>query len=119
MIIDCHTHIFPPTVRDNRGPLIKADPAFRLLYNSAKAKLVGASELIDQMDRPPHYATRRWRPGELVLDTYTVAFPERPVAGTYQLLTGFYDDTVTRLPVVCDGIEQPNGLLVLSSFEVP
>ena len=51
MIIDCHTHIFPPSIRDNRGPLIKADPAFRLLYNSAKAKLVGASELIDQMDR--------------------------------------------------------------------
>jgi predicted TIM-barrel fold metal-dependent hydrolase len=51
MIIDCHTHIFPPYIRDNRGPLIKADPAFRLLYNSAKAKLAGAAELIEQMDR--------------------------------------------------------------------
>lgn len=51
MIIDCHTHIFPPSFRDNRGPLIKADPAFRLLYNSAKAKLVGAVALIEQMDR--------------------------------------------------------------------
>lgn len=51
MIIDCHAHIFPPSIRDNRGPLIKTDPAFRLLYNSAKAKLVGAAALIEQMDR--------------------------------------------------------------------
>ena len=51
MIIDCHTHIFPPSIRDDRGPLIKKDPAFRLLYDSAKAKLVGAAELIEQMDR--------------------------------------------------------------------
>ena len=51
MIIDCHTHIFPPSIRDDRGPLIKTDPAFRLLYDSAKAKLVGAAELIEQMDR--------------------------------------------------------------------
>ncbi|MFP3870677.1 MAG: amidohydrolase family protein [Syntrophobacteria bacterium] len=51
MIIDCHTHIFPPFIRDDREPLLEVDPAFRLLYNSAKAKLVGARELVDQMDR--------------------------------------------------------------------
>ena len=51
MIIDCHTHIFPPFIRDNREPLIKADSAFRLLYDSSKAKLVGAAELVAQMDR--------------------------------------------------------------------
>ncbi|MEJ2235458.1 MAG: amidohydrolase family protein, partial [Syntrophobacterales bacterium] len=51
MIIDCHTHIFPPFIRDNREPLIKADSAFRLLYDSTKAKLVGAAELVEQMDR--------------------------------------------------------------------
>jgi predicted TIM-barrel fold metal-dependent hydrolase len=51
MIIDCHTHIFPPYIRDNRGPLVNADPAFRLLYDSAKAKLAGAAELIEQMNR--------------------------------------------------------------------
>lgn len=50
MIIDCHTHIFPPFIRDNRGSLTKADPAFRLLYDSPKAKLVGAAALIEQMD---------------------------------------------------------------------
>jgi 4-amino-4-deoxy-L-arabinose transferase-like glycosyltransferase len=82
--------------------------------------LVGPDgNLADQMDRPPHYATGRWRPGEVVLDTYTVRLPERPLSGTYQLLTGFYDDNVTRLPVACDGVDQPSGLVALVSFEMP
>jgi predicted TIM-barrel fold metal-dependent hydrolase len=51
MIIDCHTHIFPPFIRDDREPLLQEDPAFRLLYSSARAKLVGAAALIEQMDR--------------------------------------------------------------------
>lgn len=51
MIIDCHTHIFPPFVRGDREPFLRDEPAFRLLYDSAKAKLVGVTELIDQMDR--------------------------------------------------------------------
>lgn len=51
MIIDCHTHIFPPFIRDNRESLIKAEPVFRLLYESSKAKLVGAAALIEQMGR--------------------------------------------------------------------
>lgn len=51
MIIDCHTHIFPPFIRDDREPLLKADSAFKLLYDSSKAKLVGAAELVEQMDR--------------------------------------------------------------------
>lgn len=38
-------------MRDNREPLIKADSAFRLLYASPKAKLVGAAALVEQMDR--------------------------------------------------------------------
>jgi len=49
MIIDCHTHIYPPFIRDDREPLLEADPAFQLLYGAAKAKLVGAAELIEQM----------------------------------------------------------------------
>ncbi len=51
MIIDCHTHIFPPFIRADREPLLNTDPAFRLLYSSAKARLVGAAALIEQMDR--------------------------------------------------------------------
>jgi predicted TIM-barrel fold metal-dependent hydrolase len=51
MIIDCHTHIFPSLIREDREPFLRDEPAFRLLYDSAKAKLAGAAELIDQMDR--------------------------------------------------------------------
>ena len=50
MIIDCHTHIFPPFVRDDRKSFVEAEPAFQLLYSFPKAKLVGAAALIDQMD---------------------------------------------------------------------
>jgi predicted TIM-barrel fold metal-dependent hydrolase len=69
MIIDCHTHIFPPSIRKNRESLTETEPAFRLLYDSAKAKLVGATELIEQMDRSGVDKTVvfgfPWRDGEL------------------------------------------------------
>jgi len=51
MIIDCHAHIFPPFIRNNREPFIEKEPAFRLLYDSGKAKLAGAAALVEQMDR--------------------------------------------------------------------
>lgn len=51
MIIDSHTHIFPPFVRQDRDPFIEVEPAFRLLYSSPKAKLAGAAALIEAMDR--------------------------------------------------------------------
>ncbi len=50
MIIDCHTHIFPPFVRQDREPFLETEPAFQLLYSTPKAKLVGATALIEQMD---------------------------------------------------------------------
>jgi predicted TIM-barrel fold metal-dependent hydrolase len=50
MIIDCHTHIFPPFIRHDRKPFLEVEPAFQLLYSSPKAKLVGAAALIEQMD---------------------------------------------------------------------
>jgi predicted TIM-barrel fold metal-dependent hydrolase len=51
MIIDCHTHIFPPFIRNDRKPFTEAEPAFQLLYSSPEAKLTGAAALIEQMDR--------------------------------------------------------------------
>ncbi|MEA3442233.1 MAG: amidohydrolase family protein [Chloroflexota bacterium] len=50
MIIDFHTHIFPPWVKENRDEYVKRDPCFALLYSDAKAKLVTAEELIASMD---------------------------------------------------------------------
>ncbi len=50
MIIDFHTHIFPPWVRERRNEYIKRDPCFSLLYSQPKAKLATAEELIASMD---------------------------------------------------------------------
>ena len=51
MIIDFHTHIFPQTIRDNREQLFPTEPSFKLLYQSAKSRLIGAGELIHTMDQ--------------------------------------------------------------------
>ena len=51
MIIDFHTHIFPRDIRENRENFFPSEPAFKLLYQSAKSRLIGAVELMDVMDR--------------------------------------------------------------------
>ena len=50
MIIDFHTHIFPPRLKQNRDRYINIDPTFATLYSSPKAKLATADELIASMD---------------------------------------------------------------------
>lgn len=50
MIIDFHTHIFPADIRDNREKFFHSEPAFKLLYQSAKSRLIGAAELLTAMD---------------------------------------------------------------------
>jgi predicted TIM-barrel fold metal-dependent hydrolase len=50
MVIDFHTHIFPRNIRQNREKFFPAEPAFKLLYQSAKSRLIGAADLIDAMD---------------------------------------------------------------------
>ncbi len=50
MIIDIHTHIFPKNVRQQREAYFDKEPAFKLLYASPKAKLVGADEIVAMMD---------------------------------------------------------------------
>ena len=50
MIIDMHTHIFPDAIKDNREAYFKGEPAFKLLYNSPKSKVVGAEEIVSTMD---------------------------------------------------------------------
>ncbi len=50
MIIDFHTHVFPPFLKEKRQDLFSSEPAFKTLYNSPNAKLVGARELINDMD---------------------------------------------------------------------
>lgn len=50
MIIDVHTHLFAPSVRQDREAFFNAEPAFKSLYQSPKSRLIGAAELIDAMD---------------------------------------------------------------------
>ena len=49
MIIDFHTHIFPKTIRENRGNFLNGEPEFTLLYESEKSRLTGADEIVDVM----------------------------------------------------------------------
>ena len=51
MIIDFHTHVFPPQIKQNRGKYIEADPCFALLYSQKDAKLATADELVASMDK--------------------------------------------------------------------
>ena len=50
MIIDFHTHVFPPDVKKKRSKYIDSDPCFALLYSSKDAKIATADELIASMD---------------------------------------------------------------------
>lgn len=50
MIIDIHTHIFPDDVRADRQAFFASEPAFTLLYDSPKAPMAGADQLIASMD---------------------------------------------------------------------
>lgn len=50
MIIDFHTHIFPKAIRKNREQYYPFEPAFKLLYSSPNAKLVGTKKLIGSMN---------------------------------------------------------------------
>lgn len=50
MIIDFHTHIFSPRVRENRAEYVQRDPCFASLYTNPKAKLASAEDIIASMD---------------------------------------------------------------------
>jgi predicted TIM-barrel fold metal-dependent hydrolase len=49
MIIDFHTHIFPPCFMQ-RDRFFEAEPGFRLLYDSPRSRLIGVEELLREMD---------------------------------------------------------------------
>ncbi|MFC1981543.1 amidohydrolase family protein [Chloroflexota bacterium] len=51
MIIDFHTHVFPPRIKNNRSRYIDSDPCFAILCSDKKSEIATAEELIDSMDR--------------------------------------------------------------------
>ncbi len=50
MIIDIHTHIFPPDVRERRDDFGRRDPTFAEMYGNPKAKIATAEDLLASMD---------------------------------------------------------------------
>lgn len=50
MIIDFHTHVFPFFLREERKYFFRDEPAFASLYNFSKAKMIGVSDLLKNMD---------------------------------------------------------------------
>ena len=51
MVIDFHTHIFPPRVIERRTDLLGKDPCFKTLYSNPKAKMATAEDLLSSMER--------------------------------------------------------------------
>ncbi|MBN1289422.1 MAG: amidohydrolase family protein, partial [Actinobacteria bacterium] len=50
MIIDVHTHIFPPDVIGRREMYLKRDISFCSIYENPKARMVTTDQLIEEMD---------------------------------------------------------------------
>lgn len=50
VIVDFHTHIFPPWLRERRDDYVKSDPCFALLYSQQEARIATAEELLATMD---------------------------------------------------------------------
>jgi len=50
MIIDFHTHIFPPNIIKSRENYFSGEPAFEMIYKVPNSRLAGADELIETMD---------------------------------------------------------------------
>ena len=50
MIIDVHTHIFPPDIIRERDTFFGGEPEFQLLYGPADSKMASAEMLIQSMD---------------------------------------------------------------------
>ena len=50
MIIDAHTHIFPPEIIERRDVFAKRDASFASIYENPKARMVTCEELVAEMD---------------------------------------------------------------------
>jgi len=51
VVIDFHTHILPPQIKENRDDFVRRDACFAEFYSSPKAKIATAEELIASMDQ--------------------------------------------------------------------
>ncbi len=51
MVLDAHTHIFPPEVRADRRRFFAGEEEFALLYDDPRSRLAGAEDLVAYLDR--------------------------------------------------------------------
>ena len=51
MIIDFHTHVLSPRIKEDRSRYVDVDPAFAQIYSDPKAKIATAEDIIENMDR--------------------------------------------------------------------
>ena len=51
MIIDAHTHVFPPAVVRDRERFLADEPVFAAIYADPQARMVTAEQLVAEMDR--------------------------------------------------------------------
>ena len=51
MIIDAHTHVFPPELIARRAELLRSEPAFREVYPDPDAKLATADDVLAVVER--------------------------------------------------------------------
>ncbi len=90
MVIDIHTHIFPPEVIAQRERFFENEPEFRLLYGPQKSKMASAESLLDSMDAngvdrsvtfgfPWHSPDLRARHNDYVLES-AAKYPSRLIA---------------------------------------
>lgn len=50
MVLDAHTHLFPPEIRGHRAVHFEGEPDFELLYRDPRARLEGATALVAHLD---------------------------------------------------------------------
>jgi predicted TIM-barrel fold metal-dependent hydrolase len=50
MVVDFHTHIFPPKVGERREDYLRRDPAFAEMYSSPRAQIATVEELLAAME---------------------------------------------------------------------
>lgn len=75
--------------------------------------------LADGIPRGGRYPTTDWRPGEQVVDSWTLDIPAFLEAGDYDIRVGLYDPTSgERHPVIVDGIPAANDSAVLPVLRI-
>jgi predicted TIM-barrel fold metal-dependent hydrolase len=50
MVIDSHTHIFPPSVRENPSEIEATEAAFNLMFAHGKSRMVDPGTMLEDMD---------------------------------------------------------------------